>query len=299
MEIVASDAFADRALRDRLMALCDAELTALRAAANSLDDATSLRFRAFTRARFVEHEGRSHTHSDATLAVMLPVAGQMHAVVSTAPDLARDVALLRSVAAQPVVPGVTSPDPRSLPLVWCNGSAAVLLHEAAGHAAECGRSVRGWPAWLRVVDEPETDFDDAGRVTVTVDLLTGDAPSSLRRQTFRDVPIPRMSSVVVSQDGAPFDVVRPNIEIRLVSGGRFEPLTGVVTIFVSAAALVTASGETPLAPFTFQAEAVDIARTIQGATGDPIRYPGVICSSEGQEIVVGSFAPVVITAPLS
>src|SRR5438067_1789349 len=38
-----------------------------------------------------------------------------------------------------------------------------------------------------------------------------------------------------------------------------------------------------------------IAASIAGAIGEPIHYPGVICSREGQELAVGSFAPVMVT----
>ena len=49
---------------------------------------------------------------------------------------------------------------------------------------------------------------------------------------------------------------------------------------------------------TIRATRSDIARSIVGATGDPIRYPGVICSREGQELFVGSYAPLIVTAGL-
>ena len=39
----------------------------------------------------------------------------------------------------------------------------------------------------------------------------------------------------------------------------------------------------------------EIAASLSGASGEPIRYPGVICSREGQELYVASHAPVIIT----
>ena len=38
----------------------------------------------------------------------------------------------------------------------------------------------------------------------------------------------------------------------------------------------------------------NIARAFIGASGEPLRYPGVICSREGQELVVGSSAPLLL-----
>jgi hypothetical protein len=51
-------------------------------------------------------------------------------------------------------------------------------------------------------------------------------------------------------------------------------------------------------PFALRASRREVAQALIGATGDPIRYPGVICSREGQEIYVGSRAPVMLTAEL-
>jgi hypothetical protein len=42
-----------------------------------------------------------------------------------------------------------------------------------------------------------------------------------------------------------------------------------------------------------------IARALIGAEGHPQRYPGVICSREGQELFVASHAPVLLTAELA
>ena len=55
---------------------------------------------------------------------------------------------------------------------------------------------------------------------------------------------------------------------------------------------------TPLAPFQIRVPRERVARAIVGASGEPLRYPGVVCAREGQELVVGSFAPLMITAEL-
>ena len=76
------------------------------------------------------------------------------------------------------------------------------------------------------------------------------------------------------------------VEVFLVAGGSYDPLTDVVTIDVA----VSTAGA-----FTIRKSRAEIAASIAGASGEPIRYPGVICSREGQELAVGSFAPVMIT----
>lgn len=162
--------------------------------------------------------------------------------------------------------------------VWHNGSAAVLLHEAIGHAAEHGHAPLAWPSWLTVHDE------DA-------DLLQG-PPKRMRRESFRDVPLPRMTNLIARQQGAPFELPDDAIDIHLVSGGAYDPLTEVVTLDVS---LAFANGHR-VAPFTIRRTRAEVARALIGASGEAIRYPGVVCSSEGQELFVGSHAPVMITS---
>ncbi|HKS26126.1 MAG TPA: hypothetical protein VJZ76_25270 [Thermoanaerobaculia bacterium] len=173
--------------------------------------------------------------------------------VVTTPEFAdEDVQLLR----QPPAPRPLRP----APLVWHHGSAAVLLHEAIGHPRELNLPEIEWPSWLRV-----------------------DCPIELRRASFSDVPLRRMTRVVVSQIDAPFDLPDDRIDVQLVRGGAYDPLTDVVTIDVA------------VPQFTIRATRAEIAAALLGATGEPVRYPGVVCSREGQELVVGSYAPVVVT----
>ncbi|HET7433094.1 MAG TPA: hypothetical protein VFN10_00130, partial [Thermoanaerobaculia bacterium] len=167
---------------------------------------------------------------------------------------------------------------RSNVFLWRNGSAAVLLHEAIGHAAEHGHAPLQWPSWLTVRDE------DA-------DLLR-EPPRRWRRESFRDLPLRRMTNLVVAQHDAPFAPPDDYIEINLIRGGAYDPLTEMVTIDVAHA---THQGEA-IAPFRIRQSRDEVARALRGATGEPLRYPGVICSSEGQELFVGSHAPVMLTS---
>jgi hypothetical protein len=190
-------------------------------------------------------------------------------VVTTPEHMAADVALLRSVSTFP--PKDDTP-PRDIPLLWKHGSAAVLLHEAAGHALEHGQAPLELPSWLTI-----------------------DVPLQLRRASFKDVPLMRMTDVVARQTNAPFALPARRIEIVLVDGGTYDPLTELVTVRVAAAQLVDGDDVRALAPFTIEEQRATIARSIAGAMGEPLRYPGVICSREGQELVVGSHAPFLLT----
>jgi hypothetical protein len=80
------------------------------------------------------------------------------------------------------------------------------------------------------------------------------------------------------------------IDIQLIAGGAYDPLTDLVTINVAASSA---------GAFTIRRTRAQIAASLSGATGAPIRYPGVICSREGQELFVASHAPVIITDPLT
>lgn len=205
-----------------------------------------------------------------------------------------------------LIPGALPPSPRRsgervpepLPILWQNGSASVLLHEAAGHAAEHDHPPLEWPSWLTIRDEPDFEFDDIGAKTEHTDL-TREAPKTQRRASFRDIPLPRMTTLIARQHDAPWSVPDERIEVHLLAGGAFEPLTGVVTLSIAVAELVTRGEVTPLAPFQIRVPRERVARAIAGASGEPLRYPGVVCGREGQELVVGSFAPLMLTTELT
>ena len=192
----------------------------------------------------------------------------------------RDAAVLRRALEIP-----RSVDRTDLPIVWRDGSAAVLLHEAVGHAAEHDAASVKWPSWLRVNDVPKCAFDDVGNVAKRANLMT-EPPHCMRRESFRDVPLRRMTNVVVRQSRAPFALSKKSIDVHLIAGGAYDPLTDVVTIHVA----VSSAGA-----FTFRRTRAEVAKSLVGAKGAPIVYPGVICSREGQELAVGSAAPVMVT----
>jgi hypothetical protein len=235
-----------------LVAACDAAMDELRSCV--IPDA---RVRLVAEAR----------QGELTKTIVVTLAGL--SVVTTPEHVATDAALLRSVAASPPRDDT---HPRDIPLLWKHGSAAVLLHEAAGHAHEHGQAPLELPPWLTI-----------------------DVPLQPRRASFKDVPLMRMTDVVARQTNAPFALPVRRIEIVLVDGGSYDPLTELVTVRVAAAQLVDGDDVRVLAPFTLEEQRSTIARSIAGAAGEPLRYPGVICSREGQELVVGSYSPLMLT----
>lgn len=224
---------------DELVAICERELARLREAMPR--DA---------RVRIV-----AEASTDGVSATMTIRRGEL-SIVTTPEHVAEDLALLEcgGAAEQTRLPS------HRPPIVWRNGTAAVLLHEAFGHPAEHGHPPIAWPSWLHV-----------------------DLGLRHRRATFRDVPLLRMTHVRATQENAPFEVPDGAVEVLLVAGGSYEPLTETVTLQIA------------VPSFEYRATRREIAASLAGAAGDPIRYPGVICSREGQELVVPSSAPVMVT----
>ncbi len=206
-------------------------------------------------------------------------------IVSTPATVGPDCAALRQLLAPRTA---ARPPTGPLPIVWRNGSAAVLLHEAIGHAAEHGHRSVSWPSWLRV-----RDVAGNGR---SADLLAGEPPVAFRRESFRHVPLKRMTTLVASHRRAPFKLPAERIEVHLIAAGAYEPLNETITIDVAVADLVNGEDVRRIPRFALHASRSAIADALEGAIGETIRYPGVICSREGQELFVASHAPVMITA---
>jgi hypothetical protein len=256
---------------DELRVLCERESDRIREALAGLKEG---------RARAVVSARRSG--DTVALAATISITVLDLSVVTTSPHLSTDYEMLVEIAS--VRPETTAD--RGLPIVWRNGSAAVLLHEAAGHAAEHEHAPVRWPAWLTTVDE-----SDEG----SADLLAGEPPRAFRRQSFSDVPLRRMTNVVAGNRSSEIALPPRRIDVLLVAGGRYEPLTETVTLSISAADLVEGERSVRVRPFSITQSRADVAAALRGAKGAVRRYPGVICSREGQELFVGSYAPDVLT----
>ena len=178
-------------------------------------------------------------------------------IVTTPEHVQSDLQLLRTAGVPPAEQAASR-----RPILWKNGTAAILLHESHAHPLEHNHAPLETPPWLNV-----------------------EVPLAKRRQSFRDVPLLRMQHVRVTQHEAPFEIPEDHIEVHMVDGGAYEPLTETITMRVSASSI---------GPFEFTEPRANIL--FLGARGEPLRYPGVICSREGQELVVGSYAPEILTA---
>ena len=106
----------------------------------------------------------------------------------------------------------------------------------------------------------------------------------------------RMCSVAVS-GGLTALLPEDRIRVRLLSGGRYDPLTDRVILGVAVAEQIRGAVSTPLAPFTIEENRLTIAHALQGECGREARYPGVICFDEGQRVHVPSRGCGLLTRP--
>jgi hypothetical protein len=187
-EIVARDRIDNRDLAGRLRAACDREMERLQQAVAPLKDA---RIRGMVTA----------TESEVEATVTITVDGV--SVVASPDDVASTYTALRRLLRPPAA----HPPPRPMPIVWRNGSAAVLLHEAIGHAAEHAHARLDWPRWLRA-----RDIARDGRAA---NLIDGEIPAAMRRESFHRYSAAPNDRSHFEQVGAPFEL--PSDRIRCFS----------------------------------------------------------------------------------
>lgn len=240
---------------DELLAICDAESQRVRAALAKLPAGTA---RAVVSAR--------RTNGDTSVSAVITIAMNDVSIVTTPQYIDEDYKRLARWET-----GETA-CPRDVAFVWKNGSGSVLFHEAIGHASESTPSAVTWPDWFHV-EIPRASF----------------------RASFTDVPLDRMTAVRVTHSFQRASLPQPRVEVFLVGGGRYEPLTDTISMSITIASLVDRDRAIALQPFTIVATRSEIARGLIAAAGEPRRYPGVICSKEGQEAFVASHAPDLIT----
>ncbi|HUO83521.1 MAG TPA: hypothetical protein VM534_00270 [Thermoanaerobaculia bacterium] len=264
------------------------------------DSSASIRIR--RTARLIASAAGRHLSSNAEqIAIEIERPGQPLMIVTDAAHLQDDLFRLIDLAAERALTPLSE---RPLPLLWKEGSGSVLLHEAAGHAVLSGDLRPQFPEWLVIDDDPRhegigrTEIDDCGETPGQARLSAGERPAAWRRETFRDTPLRRMTTLIGHQQDAPFDLPDDRIEVLLIGGGDYDFLRDRITIRISAAFLVKADGSIPLAPFVLRIPAGRIANVIIGARGEPRRYPGVLCSDEGQRVGVGSLCCEILTTPI-
>jgi TldD protein len=217
----------------------------------------------------------------------------------------------------------------AMPVVLANGFGGTLFHEACGHGLEADAIAKGASIYAgklgEVVATPIVSayddgslrngwgsqaFDDEGvptQKTLVIEegRLTGYLFDRLRarqlgfaptgngrRQSFRHVPIPRMTTTFIAPGDAGEDEViaatKRGFYARSLAGGQVEPASGNFVFGVAEGYLIEDGRVTaPLRGATLVGSGIDILMKIDLIAGDFSVKTG-ICGKDGQGVPVGT-----------
>ncbi len=217
----------------------------------------------------------------------------------------------------------------AMPVVLANGFGGTLFHEACGHGLEADAIAKGASIYdgklgeivatdiVSAYDEGSITngwgsqaFDDEGvptQKTMVIDRgrLTGYLYDRLRareagaaptgngrRQSFRHVPIPRMTTTYIAPgDASPEEIIAATTKgfyAKSLAGGQVEPASGNFVFGVAEGYLIE-DGKitTPLRGATLVGNGIDILMKIDMIAGDFDVKTGV-CGKDGQGVPVGT-----------
>jgi TldD protein len=219
-----------------------------------------------------------------------------------------------------------------LPVVVGNGFGGVLLHEAVGHGLEADAiqkrasvyadklGERLAPGFVTAYDDGSRPgdwgsdgIDDEGtptrRTTVIeegrlssylYDLLRArrdgvESTGNGRRESFRHVPVPRMTNTFFAPGEATADELIAGIERGLYAvsfgGGQVEPATGDFVFGVSEGYLIEGGRVTaPVRGATLVGNGLDALGAIDGIAGD-LEIASGYCGKAGQSVAAGVGQP--------
>lgn len=252
--------------------------------------------------RYVSSPVRGHFSTSITITIARrdPLTGESISITTTpetlSPDCIQLISLMKPLPAGPV--------PDQVPILWRGGSASVLFHELIGHRSQSELPALKWPPWLTVSDQPFAEglgrmiVDDTGVSPRAAMLTKGQPLQCRRRQTFRDMPLVRMTNLICETAGLPLRVPDQRMEVWLVEHGSYDSDSDRVSLNISVADHVDGSTRRRLPPFRIDAGAEQIAAVLVGGRGPLTRYPGIVCGDEGQRVPVGSWSMELLTAPL-
>jgi predicted Zn-dependent protease len=197
-----------------------------------------------------------------------------------------------------------------LPVVVGNGFGGVLLHEAVGHGLEADAVQKGASVWAGRIGEPVaesfvTAYDDGRRtgawgsdgiddegtptrrttiveegrlVSFLYDRVRArkegvDSTGNGRRQSFRHLPIPRMTNTYFGPGEATVEELIGGVERGLYAvsfgGGQVEPATGDFVFGVSEGYLIEGGRVTaPVRGATLVGNGPEALRAVDGIAGD-------------------------------
>jgi TldD protein len=219
-----------------------------------------------------------------------------------------------------------------LPVVVGHGFGGVLLHEAVGHGLEAdavqkGASVYAGKLGEQLAEPFVTAYDDGrregewgsdgiddegiptrrttiiedGRLTSYLyDLLrarkdAADPTGNGRRESFRHIPVPRMTNTYFAPGEATAEELIGGVERGLYAvsfgGGQVEPATGDFVFGVSEGYLIEGGKVTsPVRGATLVGNGLEALRAIDGIAGD-LEIASGFCGKAGQTVPAGVGQP--------
>ncbi len=217
-------------------------------------------------------------------------------------------------------------------VVMENGWGGVLIHEAVGHPLEADNIAKGIGAFTgkvgqKVATEHFTmvddgtlpnmrgtiNFDDEGtpvqrNVLIEKGVLKGYMTDMLsskqlnmkltgngRRESFRDIPIPRMTNTFIENGkDNPADILastKKGLYVQSLSGGSVNPVTGVFNFTCREAYLIENGKKTvPVKGATLIGSCMGVISSID-AVGDDLDFGPGICGKGGQSAEVSAGQP--------
>lgn len=221
-----------------------------------------------------------------------------------------------------------------------NGFGGVLFHEATGHGLESDAvqkraSVYAGLIGKRVADPLVTAYDDGSlpgewgtgaiddegtpsqstrvieegtlrfylydltRARKDGEPSTGNG----RRQSFRHLPIPRMTNTYIAPgDAVPEDIigdVKRGVFAVSFAGGQVEPATGNFVFGVAEGYLIEDGRVTaPLKGMTLMGNSLEVLKRID-AIGNDLAFKSGFCGKDGQQVPVGTGQPTVRISELT
>jgi TldD protein len=227
-----------------------------------------------------------------------------------------------------------------MPVVVGNGFGGVLFHEATGHGLESDAvqkraSVYAGRIGDRLADPIVTAYDDGtmphewgtdaiddegtpcqatrvidgGRLCEFLyDLVRArrdgrESTGNGRRQSFRHLPIPRMTNTFIAPGDATRDEIIASTQRGLYAvsfaGGQVEPATGDFVFGLSEGYLIENGRVTaPVRGATLIGNGIDVLSRID-AIGDDLAMKSGFCGKDGQQVPVGTGQPTVRISELT
>lgn len=227
-----------------------------------------------------------------------------------------------------------------MPVVVGNGFGGVLFHEATGHGLESDAvqkhaSVYEGRVGERLAPPIVTAYDDGtmphewgtdaiddegtpcqatrvideGRLCVYLyDLLRArregrESTGNGRRQSFRHLPIPRMTNTYIAPGDATREEIIAGVERGLYAvsfaGGQVEPATGDFVFGISEGYLIEGGRVTaPVRGATLIGNGIEVLSRID-AVGDDLAMKSGFCGKDGQQVPVGTGQPTVRISELT